>query len=48
MFVVVDVEEGGSGEGELRDDAERAVIEIADFNWALRFGIWTRRGVVDS
>jgi len=49
VFEVGDVEEGGSGEGELREDAERVVIEVADLNWTLRFGIWTRRrGVVDS
>jgi hypothetical protein len=49
VFVVVDVEEGGSGEEELIEDAERAVTNVADFNWTLRFGICTRRrGVVDS
>jgi hypothetical protein len=49
VFVVVDVEEGGSGEEELIEDAERAVTNVADLNWTLRFGICTRRrGVVDS
>lgn len=49
VFVVGDVEEGGSGEGELREDAERVVIKVVDLNWTLRFGICTRRrGVVHS
>jgi hypothetical protein len=49
VLVVVDVEEGGSGEEELIEDAERAVTNVADLNWTLRFGICTRRrGVVDS
>ena len=48
MFVVVDVEDGGPGEGELREDAERVVIEVADLNWTFLFGIRTRRRGVDD
>ena len=48
VFVVVDVEDGGPGEGELRKDAERVVIEVADLNWTFLFGICTRRRGVDD